>query len=370
MQDSRIERLAGIITDYATAVKRGDTVLITASGEECQPLLKAVHRRCLERGARYVEIQFTFPEIARDFYRHGTAEQLSHFPAHRLAFLKTVDVSIGIAAEQNTMVLAGVDQNKYLGYQRLLRPLLDWRVNHTRWVICRYPTHGMAQQAGMALEELEDHLFGACNLDWPAISRRQEPLRRLLARTDRVRVEALDTDLAFSVRGIGVAKSDGHHNLPDGEVFTAPVKTSVEGHIAFNCPTIHGGQAFDGIRLEFERGKVVAASAADGESRLARILDVDPGARFLGEFAFGLNPGITRPMRNILFDEKICGSIHFALGNAYEKCDNGNRSSIHWDLVKIFEAGSRVSFDGRPVMADGRFVLPALKALNPPLRGR
>lgn len=368
MQDVRIDKLAGIITGYSTGVKRGDIVLITASGEECQPLLKAVHRACLDRGARYVEIQFAFPEVARDLYRVGSREQIGHFPAHRLAFLKQVDVSIGIAAEQNTMVLAGVDQQKYLAHQRVLRPLLDQRVNHTRWVICRYPTHGMAQQAGLSLEELEDHLFGACNLDWAAISRRQEPLRRLMARTDRVRIEAPDTDLRLSVRGIGVAKSDGHHNLPDGEVFTAPVRSSVEGQIAFNCPTIHGGQAFDDIRLTFEGGKVVAGAAADGEARIGRILDTDRGARFLGEFAFGLNPRITRPMRNILFDEKIFGSIHLALGNAYEKCDNGNRSSIHWDLVKIFGSGSRVSFDGKPVMVDGRFVHAALKALNPPRR--
>jgi aminopeptidase len=366
MQDSRIDRLAGIITGYSTGVKRGDIVLITASGEESQPLLKAVHRACLVRGARLVEIQFSFPEISRDLYRFGNKEQIAYFPAQRLAFLKQVNVSIGIAAEQNTMVLAGVDQQKYLAHQRVLRPLLDWRVNRTRWVICRYPTHGMAQQAGLSLEEMEDHLYSACNLDWASISRRQEPLRRLMSRTDRVQIEAPDTDLRFSIRGIDVAKSDGHHNLPDGEVFTAPVKASVEGHIAFNCPTIHGGQAFDDIRLTFKGGKVVAGTAADGESRLGRILDIDPGARYLGEFAFGLNPRITRPMRNILFDEKICGSIHLALGNAYLKCDNGNRSSIHWDLVKIFGKGSRVLFDGTPVMADGRFVHPALKALNPP----
>ena len=172
MQDARIDHLAGIISGYSTGVKRGDIVLITASGEECQPLLKAVHRACLERGARYVEIQFAFPEIARDLYRLGTKEQIAHFPAHRLAFLKQVDVSIGIAAEQNTMVLAGVDQQRYLTHQRVLRPLLDWRVNRTRWVVCRYPTHGMAQQAGLSLEELEDHLYGACNLDWAAISPR------------------------------------------------------------------------------------------------------------------------------------------------------------------------------------------------------
>ena len=217
-------------------MKRGDIVLITASGEECQPLLKAVHRACLERGARHVEIQFSFPEIARDLYRLGTKEQIAHFPAHRLAFLKQVDVSIGIAAEQNTMVLAGVDQQKYLTHQRVLRPLLDWRVNRTRWVICRYPTHGMAQQAGLSLEEMEDHLYGACNLDWAAISRRQEPLRRLMSRTDRVQIEAPDTDLRFSIRGIDVAKSDGHHNLPDGEVFTAPVKDFRRGAHRLQLP--------------------------------------------------------------------------------------------------------------------------------------
>jgi aminopeptidase len=367
--DPRIEKLADIITGYATEVRRGDVVLISAAGGECEPLLKAVHRRCLQRGARYVEIHFHFPEIARDPYRIGTKEQLSHFPAHRLAFLKKVDVSIGISAEQNTMVLARADQKKYLAHQRILRPLLDWRVNRTRWVICRYPTHGMAQAAGMSLEELEEHLYGACNLDWATISRRQEPLRRLMERTDRVRIEAPDTKLEFGLRGIPAVKADGHRNLPDGEVFSAPVRTSVEGHIAFNCPTIHGGQAFDDIRLEFRRGKVTKAAAQDGETRLGRILDIDPGARFLGEFAFGLNPRITQPMRNILFDEKIFGSIHFALGNAYAKADNGNRSSIHWDLVKILGKGSRVSFDGKPIMVEGRFVHPALKALNPP-RGK
>lgn len=365
MQDERIERLAEVITGYSTGVKRGDVVLISASGEECQPLIKAVHRRCLERGAKYVEIQFSFPEIARDLYRFGSKAQLAHFPAHRLAFLKQVDVSIGIAAEANSMVLAGVDQAKVLAHQRVLRPLLDWRVNRTRWVVCRYPTHGMAQQAGLSLEELEEHVFAACALDWAAVSRRQDPLLRLMARTDEVRIEAPDTDLRLSIRGIPPAKADGHRNLPDGEVFTAPVRTSAEGHVAFNCPTIHGGQAFDGIRLIFRRGRVVAGRAADGEARLRRVLDTDAGARFLGEFAFGLNPGITRPMRNILFDEKIFGSIHLALGNAYAKCDNGNRSSIHWDLVKILGAGSRVLFDGKAIMVDGRFVHPALKALNP-----
>jgi aminopeptidase len=237
-------------------------------------------------------------------------------------------------------------------------------------VVCRYPTHGMAQQAGMSLEELEDHVFAACTLDWAAVSRRQDPLLRLMARTGEVRIEAPDTDLRLSIRGIPPAKADGHRNLPDGEVFTAPVRTSAEGHIAFNCPTIHGGQAFDDIRLAFRRGRVVEGRAADGADRLGKVLDTDAGSRFLGEFAFGLNPGITRPMRNILFDEKIFGSIHLALGNAYAKCDNGNRSAIHWDLVKILGAGSRVLFDGKPIMVDGRFVHPAVRALNPPARRR
>jgi aminopeptidase len=365
MRDPRIEKLAEILTGYATRVRRGDVVLVSAIGAPCEPLLKAVHRRCLERGARHVEIQFGFPELARDLYRFGSPAALAHFPAHRLAFLKTVDVSIGIAAEENSMVLAHADQAKYLAHQRLLRPLLEWRVNRTRWVICRYPTHGMAQQAGMSLEELEDFLLDACTIDYAAMSRRQEPLRRLLARADRVRIEAPDTDLSFSVRGIPAVQADGRRNIPDGEVFTSPVRDSAEGKIAFNCPTLHGGQAFDDVRLSFAKGRVVEARAADGPRRLGRILDTDPGARYIGEFAFGLNPRITRPMRNILFDEKIFGSIHLALGNAYATCDNGNRSAIHWDLVKILGKGSRVTFGRTPVLVDGRFVHPALRALNP-----
>jgi len=370
MRDPRIERLAGVLTGYSTRVRRGDVVLISAIGPPCEPLLKAVHRSCLQRGARYVEIQFGFPELARDLYRFGSRAALEHFPAHRLAFLKTVDVSIGIAAEENSMALAQADQRKYLAHQRVLRPLLDWRVNRTRWVVCRYPTHGMAQQAGTSLEELEDFLLEACTIDYAAMSRRQEPLRRLLGRARQVRIEAPDTDLAFSVRGIPAVQADGRRNIPDGEVFTAPVRNSAEGTIAFNCPTIHGGQAFDDVRLTFAKGRVVEARAADGPRRLGRILDTDRGSRHLGEFAFGLNPRITRPMRNILFDEKIFGSIHLALGNAYAACDNGNRSAIHWDLVKILGRGSRVSLDGKPVLVDGRFVHPALRALNPPRRRR
>ncbi len=364
MKDRRVTRLAEIVVDYSTAVKRGDVVLISAVGPECEPLVKEVHRLCLLRGARYVEVQVTLPEILRDLYRHGSGEQLSWFPRHRLAFLRKVDVSIGIRAAANSKVLATADQGKLLLHEKTLRPLLERRVNHTRWVVCRYPTHGAAQEAGLSLEEFEDYFFRVCNLDWREESRRQEPLRRLLERADRVRVEGPGTDLSFSLRGMPGVKADGRRNLPDGEVFSAPLKDSVEGVITFDCPSVRDGRTFEDIRLVFARGRVVEATCRKGERELNRILDVDPGARYTGEFAFGTNRRITRPVGNILFDEKMFGSVHLALGSSYGLSFNRNRSSIHWDIVTRLGRSGRVVVDGKTVFEKGRFALPALAPLN------
>jgi aminopeptidase len=364
VNDPRIRKLAGIIVNYSTAVKKGDVVLISAVGEECVPLVKEVHRLCLLRRAAHVEISFSFPEITKDLYRFGTREQLSRFPRHKLDFLKKVDVSIGIGAVQNSKVYAGSDQELQLLHEKTLRPLLDRRVNHTRWVVCRYPTHGAAQSAGMSLEEYEDFTFRACNLDWARESRKQEPLRRLLERADRVQVEAPGTDLSFSLKGLPGVKADGQRNLPDGEVFSAPVRRSVEGIITFNCPTTYDGRTFESIVLEFSRGKAVKATCRSKEKALNRILDIDPGARYVGEFSFGTNRRIRAPVGSTLFDEKMFGSIHLALGNAYRRCFNGNRSAIHWDIVTRLGRAGRVVIDGKTVFAKGRFTLPSLAPLN------
>jgi aminopeptidase len=217
----------------------------------------------------------------------------------------------------------------------------------------------------MSLEEYEDYILSACCIDWRAESRKQEKLKRLMDRTDRVRIRASDTDLSFSIKGLPGIKCDGRFNIPDDEVFTAPVRDSVEGYITYNCPSVYQGKEFPSVRLEFAEGRIVRADAGAMTADLNRILDTDEGARYIGEFALGVNPGIRRPMRNILFDEKIFGSIHFTPGQCYDECDNGNRSAVHWDLVKLLEGDGEIWFDDRLIQQSGRFIPKELQALNP-----
>ncbi|QEM68152.1 aminopeptidase [Geobacter sp. FeAm09] len=365
MKDTRITQFAEILVDYSTRVKKGDVVLINAAGLEALPLVKELHALCLKRGAAYVEYAFSVPEIDRNFYNLANKQQLDHFPQHKLDFFKTLTVYIGIAAGDNSMVMANARQEAMVAYQKLTRPLVDQRVRHTRWVVTRYPTHAAAQEARMSLDEYEDYLFSACCIDWRAESKKQDKLKKLMDKTKQVRIVAPDTDLAFSIDGLPGIKCDGRLNMPDGEVFSAPVRNSVQGHITYNCPSIYQGKEFNGVRFEFKDGRIVKASAEAGMSgALNKILDTDEGARYIGEFSLGINPGIRRPMRNILFDEKIFGSIHFTPGQAYDECDNGNRSAVHWDLVRILADGE-IWFDGVLIQKKGTFVHKDLLELNP-----
>ena len=366
MKDSRITEWAGVLVNYSTKVRKGDVVLISAGGLEALPLVKELYRLCLAKGAKYVEYEFAAAEINRHFYNSATREQLAYFPQHKLDFMKQVTVFIAIGAADNSMVMAQANQANMIAYAKVTRPIVDQRVKHTRWVVTRYPTHGGAQEARMSLEEYEDYVLASCCIDWQAESKKQEKLKRLMDRADRVRITAADTDLSFSIKGLNGIKCDGRYNIPDGEVFTAPVKDSVAGHITYNCPTIYQGKEFNGIRLEFAAGKIVKATAAGGmAAELNRILDTDEGARYIGEFAIGVNPGIRRPMRNILFDEKIFGSIHFTPGQCYDECSNGNISAVHWDMVKLLEGDGEIWFDQLLIQKDGRFVHKDLLALNP-----
>jgi len=263
------------------------------------------------------------------------------------------------------MVMANARQQAVVAYQKLTKPLIDQRVKHTRWMVTRYPTHAAAQEAKMSLEEYEDYLFSACCIDWNAESKKQEKLKKLMDHTRKVRIVAPDTDIVFSIDGLPGIKCDGRFNMPDGEVFTAPVRDSVQGHIAYNCPSIYQGKEYNGVRFDFKDGKIVKAVAEGGLSAaLNKILDTDEGARYIGEFALGINPGIRQPMRNILFDEKIFGSIHLTPGQAYDECDNGNRSAVHWDLVRILNDGE-IWFDDMLIQKNGRFVHKDLLQLNP-----
>jgi len=365
VKDPRITEWAEVLVNYSTKVKKGDVVLISAGGIEALPLVKELYRLCLLKGAKYVEYEFAVPEINRQFYNLAKSEQLAFFPQHKLDFMKQVTVYIAIGAADNSMVMAQANQANVIAYSKLTRPIVDQRVKHTRWVVTRYPTHGGAQEARMSLEEYEDYVLSSCCIDWNVESKKQEKLKKLMDRADNVRIKASDTDLSFSIKGLNGIKCDGRFNIPDGEVFTAPIKDSVEGHITYNCPSIYQGKEFNGVRFEFAAGKIIKAEAGAMTADLDSILDTDEGARYIGEFAIGVNPGIRRPMRNILFDEKIFGSIHFTPGQCYDECDNGNRSAVHWDLVKLLEGDGEIWFDDQLIQKAGRFVHKDLLQLNP-----
>jgi aminopeptidase len=249
---------------------------------------------------------------------------------------------------------------------RKMRPVQDQRVKKTKWVVLRWPTASMAQLAGMSTEAFEDFYFDVCTLDYRKLQPGMKALQRLMEKTDRVQVKGPGTDLCFSIKGIPAVICGGDRNIPDGEVFSCPVKDSVEGHVTFNAPSIYQGIAFDGIRLDFKDGKIVDATSNETQ-KLNKILDSDPGARYVGEFSLGFNPRVFQPMRDILFDEKIAGSFHLTPGQAYEEADNGNRSQVHWDMVSIQRpdyGGGEIYFDGKLVRKDGRFLMNQLRSLN------
>lgn len=365
MNDPRIERLADILVNYSTRVKKGDIVVIDFSGTRPLPLVGEITKKCLKNGASCVEYNFSSEDLTKIFYDFATDAQLSYFPEHRLEAMKKATVYIGINGTENVQNYAHVDLLKMVKREKVLRPIIDRRVDFTRWVITRYPTVGIAQDAKMSLEEFEDFYFRACRINWVDFSKKSTVFRNIVAHARDVRIKSSDTDLRFSIQGIPVVKCAGLRNMPDGEVFTAPVKDSVQGFIGYNTPSLYHGKEFNGVRFEFKAGKIVRATCASGSVKeLDKILDGDKGARYIGEFSFGLNKNITVPIKNILFDEKIMGSIHFTPGQAYKVADNGNRSSIHWDLVKILRGDGEVYLDGKLIQKDGKFVIGELKGLN------
>jgi len=280
--------------------------------------------------------------------------------------MKNTTVYFGISATENTQNFASVPVSGMVKRQKVFRPIINRRVDHTRWVVTRYPTNGLAQDAKMSLEAFENFYFRACNIDWPDFAKKITRLCRVINQAKDVVIKASDTDLRFSLKGMRAVKCEGLRNMPDGEVYTAPVKDSIEGYITYNCPSFYHGKEFSGVRFEFKNGKIVDARCSTGSNNeLNKILDSDKGARYIGEFSFGLNKNITVPMKNILFDEKIVGSIHLTPGNAYKGgADNGNRSSVHWDLVKILKGDGEVYLDGKLIQKNGKFVVGELKELN------
>lgn len=305
--------------------------------------------------------------VAREMALEATEDQMRNHAAIELQRMKSMDAYIALRGSMNIFEASDVSSEQVQLVSEVMKPVLDWRVNHTKWVVLRWPTSSMAQQAMMSTESFEDFFFKVCNLDYALMEEGSNRLADLMRQTDRVEIKGEGTHLRFSIKDINAIPCVGSHNIPDGEVFSCPVRESVEGVIQYNAPTVYQGVSFDDIRLEFREGKIVEATA-NNTKRLNEILDSDIGARYIGEFAIGFNPHILEPMRDILFDEKIAGSFHFTPGQAYEDADNGNKSQVHWDMVCIQRrdyGGGEIWFDEELIRKDGLFVAENLKSLNP-----
>ncbi len=364
MQDARFDKLAQLLIGYSTRLKRNETVLIEAFDVPDEMTIALI------RGARKVgAIPFTQIQrgrVSRELAFEATERQLNLTAIHELARMKKMDAYVGLRGSNNITELSDVPPEQMKLLAKKMRPVQDQRVKKTKWVVLRWPTPSMAQLAGMSTEAFEDFYFDVCTLDYRKLQPGMKALKGLMDKTDRVELRGPGTDLRFSIKGIGAVICGGDRNIPDGEVFSCPVRDSVEGCVTFNAPTIYQSIGFDGIRLEFRGGKIVDATSNQTE-QLNKILDADAGARYIGEFSLGFNPYILHPMRDILFDEKIAGSFHFTPGQAYEDADNGNRSQVHWDMVSIQRpdyGGGEVLFDGKLIRRDGEFVPKALRSLN------
>jgi len=365
MQDPRYALLARQLVAHSTRLQKGERVLIDAfdiPDEMIVALIRAVRAR---KAAPFVQIHRA--RVGRELSVGATEEQFETAAEIELGRMRRMDAYIAVRGSHNITESADIPPENLRMIARKLKPVLDHRIRKTRWVVLRWPTPAMAQQAGMSTEAFEDFYFRVCTLDYARLAPGMRALVRLMGSTDQVHITGPGTDLRFSIKGIPAIPCGGSHNIPDGEVFTAPVRDSVEGHVHFNTPSIYQGTAFDNLRLTFRGGRVTEATC-NNPRRLNEILDSDPGARFIGEFALGFNPHILHPMRDILFDEKIAGSFHFTPGQAYEEADNGNRSQVHWDMVCIQRkdhGGGEIRFDGRLIRKDGIFQPKSLHLLNP-----
>lgn len=365
MTDPRYGQLARLLVEYSTAVKPGDRVLldlIEVPDEFGVELMRAVRAA---GGIPIVEVRHT--RIGREVMRDTNAEHATLVRELEMYRMRRMQVYIALRGAYNANEASDVPGDRLALFNKTMRPVLDQRVNKTRWVVLRWPTPSMAQAAGLSTEAFEDFYFQVCTLDYRKMAKAMIPLANRMREADRVRIQGPGTDLEFSIKGIGAKPCDGLRNIPDGEVFSCPVKDSANGVIQFNTPTIYAGTRFENVRLELKQGRVVKASGSN-DKKLNEILDTDPGARYIGEFSLGFNPFILNPMCDILFDEKIAGSLHFTPGQAYEDCGNGNKSAVHWDMVLIQRpewGGGEVWFDEALIRKDGLFVPKDLQPLNP-----
>jgi aminopeptidase len=368
MRDIRIEKLANNLLSHSVNIQKNENILIEILGEDAIPLGKELIRQAELKGANpYFNI--VNYEILKEILKNCSKQQIKLYAKHDLERMKDMDAYIGIRASSNTAELNGIPGERMEIYNKYYTVPVHFeeRVKNTKWCILRYPNSSMAQMSNMSIEEFEDFYFKVCTLDYEKMSKAMDQLVDLMNKTDKVHIVGPGTDLEFSIKGISAEKYRGTFNIPDGEVATTPVKTSVNGFITYNTETRYNGILFNNIRFEFKDGKIIKATS-NKNKEINKILDTDEGSRYIGEFALGLNPYIEKPIGDTLFDEKIKGSFHFTPGDSLKESDNGNRSSIHWDIVNIQTpeyGGGEIYFDDKLIRKDGRFVLKELEGLNP-----
>jgi len=367
MADLRVEKLAQTIVEYSVGVRKGDRVVIQGS-TAAEPLIKEIYSRVLQEGG-YPFLMLSIPGAEEIFFRYASDDQLKYVPKPTELIYETYDVRISLIAETNTKALSNVDPARTVAWRRgrteLNRTFMRRSAaKEMRWNVASFPTNAAAQDAEMSLTEYEDFVYGACLPDlndpvgyWRRFSARQEKIVNWLKGKKSVRLVGPDTDLRLSIEGRDFENCDGHFNMPDGEIFTGPVEDSINGHVYFSYPAVYGGREVTGARLFFENGKVVKATADKNEDFLNQTLDTDAGSRYIGEFAIGTNEGITKFTREILFDEKISGSFHMALGSGYPETGSKNESAIHWDMICDLRDGGEIHVDDELLYRDGKFTI-------------
>ena len=353
MVDPRIAKLADILVNYSIKIKKGDIIQVSA-GIEAKPLVLEVAKLMVKKGA-YPLVHTEMPGLGYTILKYASNDLLKKYPKIAEFEAKTVAGSIGIGSDYNTRELTNIDPKKMALRRKVTQPISEIYLKKDNWVICEYPTNALAQDADMSLEEFEDFVYNATNQDWIKEEKRQTKLKAILDKGSMVRIKAADTDLRFSIKGRTAIKCCGTRNMPDGEVFLAPVETSTEGHIKYTYPAIYSGREVDGIYLEFKKGKVVKATATKNEKLLQAMLNTDKGARYLGEFGIGVNFGIKKFIKQILFDEKIWGTVHLALGMAYKEGGGRNDSALHWDMIKDLRKGGEIWVDDQLIQRNGKF---------------
>ncbi len=365
--DIRNEKLAKNLVNYSVKLKEGETILIECRGPECVPLVNQIVKEVYKvKGIPFVTVYS--PTTERELLLEATEKQLNLLAKFDLLKMENMNAYISVRGGENAYENADVPVKNLELYNRLYsRPVhLSERIQK-KWVVLRYPNSSMAQLSSMSQEAFASYYYDVCNLDYGKMNNAMEPLKQLMSRTAKVRITGPGTDLTFSIKGMNIIKCAGECNIPDGEVYTAPIRDSVNGVISYNTPSPNQGFVYEDVCLTFQDGKIIKATANDTE-RINKVFDTDEGARYIGEFAIGVNPYITKPMKDTLFDEKIMGSFHFTPGNSYKDAFNGNTSAVHWDLVNIQTkefGGGEMYFDDVLIRKDGLFVLPELDCLNP-----